>query len=148
MAKLCLKYLPNESSAIIVSHCSPKNLIANLITNKPVHSPSLKHSILLNHTHNIGLATPTLIRKGLPINVIRGMDNLDWNKLKDLLEKLFKKTKECPSRPGYPFAPGYLAVFLPKPNTRHRIRHRLAGTADTFGRYPRVPPTFYCTKQA
>jgi amino-acid N-acetyltransferase len=67
-------------------------LIANLITNKSAHSPSLKHSILLNHTCNIGLATLTLIRKRFPIKVIRGMENLDWNKLKDLLEKLFKKT--------------------------------------------------------
>ncbi|PLW26543.1 hypothetical protein PCANC_24098 [Puccinia coronata f. sp. avenae] len=92
MAKSCLKYLPNESSAIIVSHRSPKSLIANLITNKPAHSPSLKHSILLNHTRDIGLATPTLIRKGLPIKVIRGIENLDLNKLKDLLEKSFKKT--------------------------------------------------------
>jgi amino-acid N-acetyltransferase len=82
--------LPNESSAIIVSHCSPKSLIANMITKKPVHLPSLKQSILLNHTRNIGLATPTLIRKGLPIKVIRGMENLDLNKLKDLLEQLFK----------------------------------------------------------
>ncbi|KAA1088240.1 Amino-acid acetyltransferase, mitochondrial [Puccinia graminis f. sp. tritici] len=92
MAKSCLKYLPNESSAIIVSHRSPKSLIANLITNKPAHSPSLKHSILLNHARDIGLATPTLIRKGLPIKVIRGIDNLDLTKLKDLLEKSFKKT--------------------------------------------------------
>ncbi|OAW00176.1 hypothetical protein PTTG_01523 [Puccinia triticina 1-1 BBBD Race 1] len=92
MAKSCLKYLPNESSAIIVSHRSPKSLIANLITNKPAHSPSLKHSILLNHARDIGLATPTLIRKGLPIKVIRGVDNLDLSKLKDLLEKSFKKT--------------------------------------------------------
>lgn len=92
MAKACLKYLPNESSAIIVSHRSPKSLIANLITNKPAHSPSLKHSILLNHARDIGLATPTLIRKGLPIKVIRGVENLDLNKLKDLLEKSFKKT--------------------------------------------------------
>ncbi|PLW24579.1 hypothetical protein PCANC_13854 [Puccinia coronata f. sp. avenae] len=44
------------------------------------------------HTRNIGLATLTLIRKRFPIKVIRGMENLDWNKLKDLLEKLFKKT--------------------------------------------------------
>ncbi|KAI7946516.1 hypothetical protein MJO29_011043 [Puccinia striiformis f. sp. tritici] len=93
MAKSCLKYLPNESSAIIVSHRSPKSLIANLITNKPAHSPSLKHSILLNHRRrDIGLATPTLIRKGLPIKVIRGIDNLDLVKLGELLEKSFKKT--------------------------------------------------------
>lgn len=92
LARSCLKYLPNESSAIIVSHRSPKSLIANLITNKPAHSPSLKHSILLHHTRDNGLATPTLIRKGLPIRVIRGFENIDQTKMKNLLEQSFNKT--------------------------------------------------------
>ncbi|POW01177.1 hypothetical protein PSTT_12664, partial [Puccinia striiformis] len=89
MAKSCLKYLPNESSAIIVSHQFNRQSHYEQTS----HSPSLKHSILLNHhRRDIGLATPTLIRKGLPIKVIRGIDNLDLVKLGELLEKSFKKT--------------------------------------------------------
>ncbi|KAI8447328.1 amino-acid N-acetyltransferase [Phakopsora pachyrhizi] len=91
MIKSSLKYLPNESSAVIVSHRSPKSLIANLITNKPAHSPSLNHAILLNHHHGIGQATPTLVRKGLPIKVIRGFENIDWCKMSSLLEASFAK---------------------------------------------------------
>ncbi|MBW0522199.1 hypothetical protein O181_061914 [Austropuccinia psidii MF-1] len=91
MIKSCLQYLPNESSAIIVSHRSPRSLIANLITNKPAHSPSLKHSFLLSHSRQIGLATPTLIRKGLPIKVIRQTQNINKQKLSSLLQESFQK---------------------------------------------------------
>lgn len=85
----CLALLPRDSSAILVSHRSPKALIANLITNKPAHSPSLHHSLLpARHIQH----TPTIVRKGLPIRVIRDMASVDKAQLTRLLEASFRKT--------------------------------------------------------
>lgn len=84
----CLQQLPRESSAVIVSHRSPKALIANLITNKPAHSPSLHHSLLpLRQTHH----TPTILRQGLPIRVIRDLRQVDRAQLTKLMEASFRK---------------------------------------------------------
>ncbi|BGO97435.1 Amino-acid acetyltransferase, mitochondrial [Rhodotorula toruloides] len=85
----CLADLPRTASAVIVSHRSPRSLIANLITNKPAHSPSLAHDLLprRNIQHQ-----PTIIRRGLPIRVSRSMDDLDEDKLAHVLEESFGKT--------------------------------------------------------
>lgn len=91
LARTCLSYLPNEASALIVSHRSPKSLIANLITNKPAHSPSLGHATLLGSHRDVGPATPTLIRKGLPIRVLREFGQVDQVKMTELLEASFRQ---------------------------------------------------------
>lgn len=89
LLRACLAVLPRESSAVLVSHRSPKALIANLINNKPAHSPSLHHSLLpARHIQH----TPTIVRKGLPIRVIRKVDELDKDRLTRLMEASFRKT--------------------------------------------------------
>ena len=89
LVRSCLSKLPKESSAVIVSHRSPKALIANLITNKPAHSPSLHHSLLpakqIQHT-------PTIVRRGLPIRVIRDLNQIDAVKLTKLMEASFRRS--------------------------------------------------------
>lgn len=85
----CLQQLPRESSAVIVSHRSPKALIANLITNKPAHSPSLHHSLLpARHIQHM----PTMLRRGLPIRVIRDLSQIDKPQLTALMEASFRRT--------------------------------------------------------
>lgn len=91
LMRACLDFLPRESSGVIVSHRSPKSLIANLVTNRPAHSPSLKHATLLSRHHDVGPATPTLVRKGLEIRVVRGFESLDLHKMTKLLEQSFGK---------------------------------------------------------
>lgn len=93
LAKSCLAYMPPTSSAIMVSHRSPSSLIANLITNKPVVSSSLPHA-LLQGNRKLTHATPTLLRRGLPIQVIRSTSALDKIKLTNLLEKSFGRKLE------------------------------------------------------
>ncbi|WVW82169.1 amino-acid acetyltransferase, mitochondrial [Kwoniella bestiolae CBS 10118] len=88
LANGCLEYMPKESSALIVSHRSPSSMIANLITNKPKHSASLPHSLLQGITRD----TPTIIRKGLPVRVLRSMEEVNIPKLTHLLETSFKRT--------------------------------------------------------
>ncbi|BGP17368.1 hypothetical protein JCM10213_003412 [Rhodosporidiobolus nylandii] len=85
----CLADLPRTASAVLVSHRSPKSLIANLITNRPALSPSLAHDLLprRNMAHQ-----PTIVRRGLPIRVHRTMDDVDLDKLTHLLEASFGKT--------------------------------------------------------
>lgn len=85
----CLAHLPRSASGVLVSHRSPKSLIANLITNKPALSPSLAHDSLprRNMAHQ-----PTIVRHGLPIRVYRKMDDVDEDKLTHLLEASFGKT--------------------------------------------------------
>jgi amino-acid N-acetyltransferase len=88
LAQTCLSYMPRTSSAIIVSHRSPSELIANLITNKPVQSSSLPHALLQGH-RKLTPHTPTLLRRGLPIRVIRDINDIDKTKLTTLLETSF-----------------------------------------------------------
>ncbi|GJN90085.1 hypothetical protein Rhopal_003083-T1 [Rhodotorula paludigena] len=85
----CLAVLPRTASAVLVSHRSPRSLIANLITNKPAHSPSLSHDSLprRNMQHQ-----PTIIRRGLPIRVFRSMTDIDKDALAHVLEESFGKT--------------------------------------------------------
>ncbi|BGP49290.1 Amino-acid acetyltransferase, mitochondrial [Rhodotorula kratochvilovae] len=84
----CLADLPRTASAVLVSHRSPRSLIANLITNKPAHSPSLAHDLLprRNMQHQ-----PTIVRRGLPIRVFRSMADVDEDKLTRMLEASFGK---------------------------------------------------------
>ncbi|KAJ9098694.1 hypothetical protein QFC21_004342 [Naganishia friedmannii] len=88
----CLEVMPPSGSALIVSHKSPAALIANLITNKPAHSASLPHALLVEGEGKITRHTPTLIRKGLPIRLVRSTQEIDRNKLTRLLEKSFRRS--------------------------------------------------------
>lgn len=91
LARTCLSYMPATSSAVIVSHRSPKALIANLITNKPAVSSSLPHA-LLQGNRKLTPHTPTLLRLGMPINVVKRVSDIDRPKLKTLLEQSFGRT--------------------------------------------------------
>lgn len=88
LAQKCLTYMPPTSSAIMVSHRSPSSLIANLITNKPAVSSSLPHALLQGKS-KLTPHTPTLIRRGLPIQVLRTSAEIDRPKMKRLLEQSF-----------------------------------------------------------
>ncbi|KAF9056527.1 mitochondrial amino-acid acetyltransferase [Panaeolus papilionaceus] len=90
LARTCLAYMPTTSSAIMVSHKSPSSLIGNLITNKPAVSSSLPHA-LLQGNRSITPHTPTLLRRGLPIQVFRSVDAIDKDKLNHLLEQSFNR---------------------------------------------------------
>lgn len=91
LARTCLAYMPSTSSAVMVSHRSPSSLIANLITNKPAVSSSLPHA-LLQGNRKLTPHTPTLLRRGLPIQVIRKTEDIDKQKMKALLEQSFMRT--------------------------------------------------------
>ncbi|KAJ3499951.1 hypothetical protein NLJ89_g10002 [Agrocybe chaxingu] len=90
LARTCLAYMPTTSSAIMVSHKSPSSLIGNLITNKPAVSSSLPHA-LLQGNRSLTPHTPTLLRRGLPIQVLRSVANIDKTKMNALLEQSFKR---------------------------------------------------------
>ncbi|PIL31550.1 hypothetical protein GSI_06252 [Ganoderma sinense ZZ0214-1] len=90
LARTCLAYMPPTSSAFMVSHRSPSSLIGNLITNKPALSSSLPHALLQSH-RKLTADTPTILRHGLPIRVVRRVDDVDKPKLKDLLEQSFRR---------------------------------------------------------
>lgn len=89
MLRDCLQELPRTSSGIVVSHRSSKALIANLITNKPAHSPSLHRSALPSSSQLQSI--PTIVRYGLPIRVIRSLQDVDLTSLTRLLEKSFRR---------------------------------------------------------
>ncbi|WVF70797.1 hypothetical protein IAT40_005591 [Kwoniella sp. CBS 6097] len=91
LANGCLAHMPKESSALVVSHRSPAAMIANLITNKPAHSASLPHSLLVESEGRITRDTPTLLRKGLPVRVLRSLEEVDQEKLTKLLETSFRR---------------------------------------------------------
>jgi len=91
LARTCLAYMPPTSSAIMVSHRSRSELIANLITNRPAVSSSLPHA-LLQGNRRITPHTPTLLRRGLPIQVLRTTAQIDRTKMKVLLEESFGRT--------------------------------------------------------
>ena len=96
LARTCLAYMPATSSAIIVSHKSPSSLIGNLITNKPAVSSSLPHA-LLQGNRSLTPHTPTLIRRGLPIQVLRSVADIDRVKMDRLLEQSFGRTLDADS---------------------------------------------------
>ncbi|KAN0064046.1 Amino-acid acetyltransferase, mitochondrial [Thecaphora frezii] len=85
----CLGYMPQTSSGVLVTHRSPRSLIANLITNKAAHSPSLPHRLLANKKDV--RHTPTIIRPGLPVKVIEDFGAVDRDKLTALLEASFRR---------------------------------------------------------
>ncbi|KAI0348530.1 mitochondrial amino-acid acetyltransferase [Trametopsis cervina] len=90
LARTCLSYMPPSASAVMVSHRSPSSLIANLITNKPAVSSSLPHA-LLQGNRKLESQTPTLLRRGLDVRVIRTAADIDRTKMKALLEQSFKR---------------------------------------------------------
>ncbi|KAH9858226.1 mitochondrial amino-acid acetyltransferase [Lenzites betulinus] len=90
LARTCLAFMPPSSSAVMVSHRSPSHLIGNLITNKPAVSSSLPHA-LLQGNRKLTPHTPTLLRRGLPIRVVRRVDEVDKAKMKTLLEQSFRR---------------------------------------------------------
>lgn len=91
LARTCLSYMPPASSAIMVSHRSSSSLIANLITNKPAVSSSLPHA-LLQGNRKLAPETPTLIRRGQSIQVVRSLAHVNRAKLTHLLETSFGRT--------------------------------------------------------
>ncbi|KAE9408262.1 DUF619-domain-containing protein [Gymnopus androsaceus JB14] len=93
LAKTCLAYMPPTSSAVMVSHRSQSSLIGNLITNRPAVSSSLPHA-LLQGNRKLTPHTPTLIRRGLPIRVVRTTEEIDRTKMNALLEQSFGRTLE------------------------------------------------------
>jgi len=86
----CLSVLPRTASAVVVSHRSPKALVANLVTNRPAHSPSLHMSAFPAHVKLD--RTPTILRHGLPIRVHQDLKDVDLTALTRLLEASFGKT--------------------------------------------------------
>ena len=90
LARTCLAYMPPTSSAIFVNHRSPSSLIGNLITNKPAVSSSLPHA-LLQGNRKLTPHTPTLLRRGMDIRVVRGVQDIDRAKMTYLLETSFKR---------------------------------------------------------
>ncbi|KAI9635082.1 mitochondrial putative amino-acid acetyltransferase [Dioszegia hungarica] len=92
LSDACLAHMPRDASALLVSHRSPAAMIANLITNKPAHSASLPHALLVESEGRLTRDTPTLIRKGLPVRVLRSLDEVDRPALNRLLEKSFRRT--------------------------------------------------------
>ncbi|KAL5519144.1 ARG2 [Sanghuangporus vaninii] len=91
LARVCLAHMPPSSSAIMVSHRSPRSLIGNLITNKPELSSSLPHA-LLQGNGKLTPHTPTLLRRGAPVRVVNRTADLDREKLTSLLESSFRRT--------------------------------------------------------
>ena len=90
LARTCLAYMPSTSSAIFVNHRSPSSLIGNLITNKPAVSSSLPHA-LLQGNRKLTSYTPTLLRRGMDIRVVRTVQDIDHAKMTYLLEKSFNR---------------------------------------------------------
>ena len=88
LARTCLAYMPPMSSAIFVNHRSPSSLIANLVTNKPAVSSSLPHA-LLQGNRRLTPHTPTLLRRGMDIRVVRTVQDIDRAKMTHLLEASF-----------------------------------------------------------
>ena len=82
--------MPPTSTALIVGHRSAMDLVANIITNKPTHSASLPHELLVT-SDRITSHTPTSVRLGVPIKCIRNFDDIDQDKLTHLLESSFKR---------------------------------------------------------
>lgn len=90
LARRCLIHMPQSSTALIVGHRSAMDLVANLITNKPAHSASLPHELLVT-SDKITSHTPTSVRLGAPIQCIRKFDDIDQDKLTHLLESSFRR---------------------------------------------------------
>ena len=89
MIRDCLAYMPRTSSSVMVTHRSPKSLIANLITNIAAHSPSLPQRLLAGRKDV--RHTPTVIRAGLPVRVVSRWEDVDTEKLQAVLETSFKR---------------------------------------------------------
>lgn len=93
MIRDCLACMPRTSSGVMVTHRSPRSLIANLITNKAAHSPSLPQRLLAGRQDV--RHTPTVLRWGLPVRVLSRWADVDCGKLQALLEKSFRRPLNC-----------------------------------------------------
>ena len=93
LARTCLAYMPPSSSAIFVNHRSPSSLIGNLVTNKPAVSSSLPHA-LLQGNRKLTPHTPTLLRRGMDIRVVRRVEDVDRAKMTHLLETSFGRVMD------------------------------------------------------
>lgn len=100
VANMCLRVLGSTSSALITtpkiaasqaSQSSPQSLIHNLLTDKPLISPSLPW-----RRSTTPISETTLLRLGLPVVVYRSLDDrdnasraLDFSRLVQLIEDSF-----------------------------------------------------------
>lgn len=87
MLRDCLVHMPSTSSGVLATHRSPRSLIANLITNKAAHSPSLPFRLLERRSDVQHM--PTIVRRGLPLRVLSRWEDVDEVKLRSLLEQSF-----------------------------------------------------------
>ncbi|CAB5377264.1 unnamed protein product [Rhizophagus irregularis] len=86
MIKTCLEGLPSTTSAIMAPAYSPRGLINNLITDKPLFSSSLP----LMAPTTPSTAT-TVIRYGMPVTYHNSLSTIDIPSLNSLIEASFGK---------------------------------------------------------
>ena len=141
LAHTCLAYMPPSSSAIMVNHRAPSSLIGNLITNKPAVSSSLPHA-LLQGNRSLTSNTPTLLRRGLRVEVVRDCGNIDKAKMTRLLEQSFGRVLNADA----------FYARLEKDLDFIIIAGDYAGAAivtrETSSADPSAPPTVYLDKFA
>ncbi|KAH9996449.1 hypothetical protein BJV77DRAFT_1059303 [Russula vinacea] len=137
----CLTYMPPSSSAIMVNHRAPSSMIGNLITNKPAVSSSLPHA-LLQGNRSLTSNTPTLLRRGLSVEVVRDCANIDKVKMTRLLEQSFGRVLDSDT----------FYARLEKNLDFVIIAGDYAGAAvvtrETSSSDPSAPPTVYLDKFA
>ena len=141
LAHTCLTYMPPSSSAIMVNHRAPSSMIGNLITNKPAVSSSLPHA-LLQGNRSLTSNTPTLLRRGLSVEVVRDCANIDKAKMTRLLEQSFGRVLDSDT----------FYARLEKNLDFVIIAGDYAGAAvvtrETSSSDPSAPPTVYLDKFA
>ncbi|KAH8919672.1 DUF619-domain-containing protein [Atractiella rhizophila] len=85
-----LKKLPRESSALVLGpERGGRRMVGNLVTGKPVISPSLRLGRETDREREADRDNPTIVRLGYPIRVIRSMEEVDRSALTSLLEGSF-----------------------------------------------------------
>lgn len=87
MIRDCLAFMPSTSSGVMVTHRSPRSLVANLVTNKAAHSPSLPQRLLASRRDMRHM--PTIVRAGLAVRMIERWEDVDHAALAALLEQSF-----------------------------------------------------------
>jgi amino-acid N-acetyltransferase len=92
MIKTCLEGLPSTASAIMAPAYSPKGLINNLITDKPLFSSSLP--LMAPTTPS---TSTTVIRHGMPVTYHNSLSTIDTPSLYSLIEASFGKKLDTKS---------------------------------------------------
>lgn len=88
MIRQCLAQLPTSSSAILAPIASlPSALITNLVTDKPLYSSSLPNQDI----QRINKMRTTVLRHGIKIRNYDNIDDLDLDRLTQLMEASFQK---------------------------------------------------------